>query len=77
MSEKGNYILAIIKSGENYDMLAESLKDLIEEMEDLKKISIDNENYNFEYFLGDWKFLACICGLGAANADYACIWCSH
>ena len=69
-------ILAIIKSGENYNMLAESLKDIIEEMQDLKEISVDNQNYNFEYFLrGDWKFLACVCGLGAANADYACIWC--
>lgn len=32
--------------------------------------------YDIEYFLGgDWKFLAYVCGLGAANQDYACIWC--
>ncbi len=24
---------------------------------------------------GDWKFLAIICGLNAANAEYSCIWC--
>ena len=24
---------------------------------------------------GDWKFLACICGLGAATSTYPCIWC--
>jgi len=24
---------------------------------------------------GDWKFLALVCGLNAANADYSCIWC--
>lgn len=32
------------------------------------------KHYNIEYFLsGDWKFLACVCGLGAANQDHACI----
>ena len=32
--------------------------------------------YKIKFFLGDnWKFVACICGLGAANQDYACIWC--
>ena len=24
---------------------------------------------------GDWKFLAYICGLAAANQNFACIWC--
>ena len=38
--------------GENYDMLAESLKVIIEEMKNLKEIFVDSENYNFEYFLG-------------------------
>ena len=29
-----------------------------------------------EYFLGgDLKFLAIVCGIEAANAKYACIWC--
>ena len=32
--------------------------------------------YTVEQFLGgDWKFLALVCGLDAANADHACIWC--
>ena len=34
ISEKGNYILAIIRSGENYETLAESLSDLIKEMQE-------------------------------------------
>ena len=37
---------------------------------------MDYKTYNIEYFLGwDWKFLASVCGIGAANADCACIWC--
>ena len=32
--------------------------------------------HNIEYFLGgDLKFLAIVCGIEAANAKYACIWC--
>ena len=53
-----------------------SLSDLSNEMELLKTITANNCKYNIEYFLGgDWKFLACVCDLGAANQDYACIWC--
>lgn len=76
MSERGNYLLAVLRTTESYDTLAESLSGLVKEMQDLKDISLDNETFYFEYFLGgDWKFLACVCGIGAANADYACIWC--
>ena len=76
MSEKGNYLLAIVKTKETYDNLRQSLSDLKTEMAQLKEVKVNNANYNIEYFLGgDWKFLACVCGLGAANQDYACIWC--
>ena len=76
MSEKGNYVLAILKTSENYDNLKESLSDLTQEMSKLNKVTVEGKTYNIEYFLGgDWKFLACVCGLGAASQDYACIWC--
>ncbi|CAB4002224.1 Hypothetical predicted protein [Paramuricea clavata] len=76
MSEKGNYILAVIKASESYDTLAESLADIITKMQDLQKISADDKTFDFEYFLGgDWKFLACVCGIGAGNANHACIGC--
>ena len=76
MSEKGNYVLVIIKTTETYDNLKESLADIKTEMSQLKEIEVDNVKYQIEFFLGDyWKFLACICGLGAANQDYGCIWC--
>ena len=76
MNEKGNYVLAIIKTTENYDNLKESLADLIKEMSNLKEITVNNQKCSIEYFWGgDWKFLACVCGLGAANQNFACIWC--
>ena len=76
MSEKGNYLLAVIKASESYETLSTSLSDLIKEMEQLNEVHVDNNIYPLEYFLGgNWKFLACVCGIGAANADYACIWC--
>ena len=45
-------------------------------MGQLKEIFVDDNIYHLEYFLGGyWKFLACVCGIGADNAYYACIWC--
>ena len=32
--------------------------------------------YKIQFYLGgDWKFLATVCGLESATADYAYIWC--
>ena len=76
MGEKGNYVLAIIKTTEEYDNLRDSLIDLRNEMENLKEIQVNGCTYKIDYFLcGDWKFLALVCGVGKANQDYACIWC--
>jgi hypothetical protein len=46
MSEKGNYILAVIQARESYDTLAESLADIITEMQDLQKISVDDKTFD-------------------------------
>ena len=76
MTESGNYVLAIIKTKENYDSIRVSLGDLKDEMENLKEITVNDKNYKIEYFLGgDWKFLVTVCGLGPANQEHACIWC--
>ena len=40
MNEKGNYVLATIKTTENYDNLKESLADLNNEMSNLKEITV-------------------------------------
>ena len=78
ISEKGNYLLAIVKEKESYDILSVGLPDLAKEMEQLKEIKAEGSIYKIEYFFGgDWKFLASVCGVGAANGDYACIWCKR
>ena len=38
--KKGNYVLATIKTTENYDNLKESLADLNNEMSNLKEITV-------------------------------------
>lgn len=53
-SEKGNSVLAIIKTKETYDNLKETLSDIKTEMAQLNEIEVDN----VEYFLGgDWNAL--------------------
>ena len=77
MADKGNYCLAIMKIKENYDEIRHGLKDLINEMRTLSEIIVNGRTLNVVYYLGgDWKFLACVCGIGAANSEYACIWCT-
>ena len=72
MNEKGNYVLAIITTTENYDNLKESLADINNKMSNLKEITVNSHKYSIEYFLGgDWKFLACVC----CKSNFACIWC--
>ena len=52
MSEKGNYVLAIIKATEDYKSIRDSLSDLIEEMRNLHSTDVDGDKYDIEYFLG-------------------------
>ena len=76
MSEKGNYVLAIINTKEDHNCIRESLQNLKDDMKQLTTIEVDGASYEIVYFLGgDWKFLATVCGIGAVNQDYASIWC--
>ena len=82
MSEKGNYVLAIIKTKEDYNCIRESLQNLKDDMKQLTTIEFDGlmePLMKLSTFLGGggWKFLATVCGIGAANQDYACIWCKY
>lgn len=75
-SVKGNHTIAILKVSENYDDLAAALQDILEEAKDLEVVTIEDRVFKIEYFLGgDWKFLACVCGIEAATSNCACIWC--
>ena len=76
MTERGNYVLAIVKAKDDYDGIRESLNDLCQEMSCLKSVTLQDAVYEIDIFLGgDWKFLATVCGLGPANHKFACIWC--
>ena len=76
MSEKGNYVIAVIKTKDDYIGIRHSLSDLRDEMRNLSGITCGDKTFQIEYFLGgDWKFLATVCGLGPVNQDFACIWC--
>ena len=45
----------------------ENLVDLTDEISNLTDITVNDENYAIQYFLGgDWKFLALVCGIGRA-----------
>ena len=76
LSERGNYLVAVIKTKDYSEGIHESLSDLNVEMKNMRDVNFDGRVYNLEYFLGDdWKFLATVCGKGPANQDSACIWC--
>ena len=76
MSSDGNHTVAILDLQEDYENLKLSLQDIINEVKNLKKITVDGHTFTIEWFLGgDWKFLACVVGIGGAIADNPCIWC--
>lgn len=76
-SPGGNHTIALLNTGENYTDLLESLEDIRDEIQHLKSLSLDGVQYGVEFFLGaDWKYLALIIGIEAANARYSCIWCT-
>ena len=72
----GNYSVAILKVMEKYEELAAGLQDIINDAKNCDVIQVDGKQYNIEFYLGgDLKFLAIVCGIEAANAEYACVWC--
>ena len=78
MSAYGNYPLCILKEPESYEQLKLRLHDICVDVQDIAKngLSVGGELYHIRFCLGgDWKFLACICGLDAANSNCSCIWC--
>ena len=75
-SPVGNHSLVILQVRENYDSLAGSLTDIINEARELQSVTINGGVHRVEYFLGgDLKFLAIVCGIEAANANFSCVWC--
>ena len=76
MSSRGNHTIAIINACEGYEVLKRTLADLIDEVEQLKRIEVDGKDFLIEYFIcSDWNLLAIICGIESATCTYPCIWC--
>ena len=73
---QGNHTLAIFLVPEKYESPSEALKEVAKEAGDLQTILFNGQMHDIEYFLGgDMKFLSLVCGIDAANSEYACPWC--
>ena len=60
-TERGSYVLAIIKTKDNYEGIKDSLVDLREDMAMLQTNLYAGSTFRLEFFLGgDWKFLVLI-----------------
>ena len=75
-SPRGNHVVALINTTEDYNNLQEAVRDIEEEIKNTTSITVNDLTFEIEYFLGgDWKFLAISAGLKAANSCYPCVWC--
>jgi hypothetical protein len=53
MAAKGNHTIAVVKGKEDYDVLKESFKDVLWDMNEVvaeKKIDVDEGTVNLEFF---------------------------
>ena len=65
-SAAGNHPLCILKDTEDYEQLQIGLRDIISETSDIQKngVVVQGTKYEIDFLLGgDWKFLACVCGM--------------
>ena len=75
-STRGNHVLALINTTEDYKHLEVAVSELSVEVQKTNAIKINDTTFEIEHCLGgDWKFLAICLGIKAANACYSCIWC--
>ncbi|CAB4040368.1 Hypothetical predicted protein, partial [Paramuricea clavata] len=77
MAANGNHTIAVVKGKEDYDVLKESFKDILRDINEVvaeKKIDVDEGTVNLEFFLGgDYKFILLMIGLSGATSNHACI----
>ena len=73
LSSAGHRTFAVVKGGEDYDIMKESLQVVWTEINDLiKKGSVDINGTNVEvevFFSGDYKFLLMAMGLNKASSN--------
>ena len=74
----GNHSVCLLKQPEDYHNLALGLEDIRDEINQISSngISVSGKKFDVHFYLGgDWKFIAAVCGLDAANSTFSCIWC--
>ena len=74
----GNHSVCLLKQPKDYHNLALGLRDIRDEINQISSdgISVSGKKFNVRFYLGgDWKFIAAVCGLDAANSMFSCIWC--
>ena len=79
-SSSGNHSVCLLKQSEDYPSLALGLKDIRDEINEISSngISALGKKFDVHFYLGgDWKFIAAVCGLDAANSTFSCIWCNY
>ncbi|CAB4437992.1 unnamed protein product [Rhizophagus irregularis] len=73
------YCILLYIGKEQYERLSIAVSKFRNELDSLKNIGFidqDNITWNVEfYFSGDWKFMALVKGLKAANSKYFCLFC--
>ena len=76
ITAKGNYTLGIfhIKS-ENYSSIYNWLTCILNEIKTLQTFSLGVEIPVKYYFCSDWKAMAIVLGIKAANSNYPCLYC--
>ena len=78
-SAAGNHPLCILRDTEDYEQLRLGLRDILNETSEIQKdgLVVKGTKYEIDFLLGgDWKFLACVCGIDSATATHSCIWCT-
>ncbi|CAB4038959.1 Hypothetical predicted protein, partial [Paramuricea clavata] len=79
MAAKGNHTIGVVNGKEDYESLERCFKDIFTDINELvldKKIDVDGQTINLEFFLGgDYKFILLLLGLSGATSNYACSWC--
>ena len=77
-SSCGNHSVCLLKQFEDYPSLALGLRDIRDEITEISSngISVLGKKFDVHFYLGgDWKFIAAVCRLDAANSMFLCIWC--
>jgi hypothetical protein len=77
-SASGNYSLGIFEIKETYEELKISLKEILENLRNLKEVKLLDEVYRIDFYLGgDMKFISLVLGLDTnfASGSNPCPWC--